>query len=327
MGKRKYLIQKVAQVLLTMLFILMFNFFLFRIMPGNPVTLLARSTGGRMTPAAQRELARDLGLDKPLVGQFVTYVSDTVQLNLGKSTIVYPAEDVTSIFVEFLRPTLILVGLSTIFSTIIGVMMGIYAGWNRGSRYDVSSMGFSLVLYAMPEWWLGLLLLIFFAGTLQVFPAAGAQSVTENLTGVAHVVDVINHLFLPCLTLTLAYLGEYYLLMRSSLLDVLGEEYITLARAKGLREEVVLWQHAVRNALLPTVTLVALNFGFVIGGAITVETVFSYPGLGKLTFDALQAKDYPLLQGMFLFFSLAVIIANFIADLCYAYLDPRVREA
>ncbi len=327
MGKRKYLIQKVAQVLLTMLFILMFNFFLFRIMPGNPVTLLARSTGGRMTPAAQRELARDLGLDKPLVGQFVTYVSDTVQLNLGKSTIVYPGEDVTSIFVEFLRPTLVLVGLSTIFSTIIGVMMGIYAGWNRGSRYDVSSMGFSLVLYVMPEWWLGLLLLIFFAGTLQVFPAAGAQSVTENLTGVAHVVDVINHLFLPCLTLTLAYLGEYYLLMRSSLLDVLGEEYITLARAKGLREKVVLWQHAVRNALLPTVTLVALNFGFVIGGAITVETVFSYPGLGKLTFDALQAKDYPLLQGMFLFFSLAVIIANFIADLCYAYLDPRVREA
>jgi len=140
-------------------------------------------------------------------------------------------------------------------------------------------------------------------------------------------VDVANHLFLPCLTLTLAYLGEYYLLMRSSLLDVLGEEYVVLARAKGLREKHVLWQHAVPNALLPTVTLIALNFGFVLGGAITVETVFSYPGLGLLTFDALQSKDFALLQGMFLFFSLAVIIANFIADLLYVYLDPRVRVA
>jgi peptide/nickel transport system permease protein len=327
MGKRKYLVQKIAQVILTMFFVLMFNFFLFRVMPGNPVTLLARSTGARLTPAAQQELIRELGLDKPLTGQFLTYVSDTLHGNLGKSTIVYPGADVTSVFAEFVRPTLVLVGLSTILSTIIGVMMGIYAGWSRGSRYDVGSMGFSLVLYAMPEWWLGLLLLIFFSGTLQLFPTGGAQSVSQSLTGVSHIVDIVNHLFLPCLTLTLAFLGEYYLLMRSSLLDVLGEEYITLARAKGLREKMVLWRHAVRNALLPTVTLVALNFGFVIGGAITVETVFSYPGLGLLTFQALQAKDYPLLQGMFLFFSLAVIVANFIADLLYAYLDPRVREA
>jgi peptide/nickel transport system permease protein len=327
MGKWKYLSQKIAQVLLTMLFVLMFNFFLFRVMPGNPVTILARASGGRMTIEAQRELAHELGLDQPMLGQFFTYVRETVHLNLGESTIVYPGQSVTSIFGEFLRPTLILVGISTILSTIIGVIMGIYAGWNRGSRYDVTSMAASLVLYAMPEWWLGLLLLIFFAGTLRIFPVAGAQSVTQTLTGIPHLVDVINHLFLPCLTLTLAYLGEYYLLMRSSLLDVLGEEYVTLARAKGLREKVVLWRHAVRNALLPTVTLVALNFGFVISGAITVEYVYSYPGLGKLAFDAVQAKDFPLLQGMFLFFSLAVIIANFLADLLYAYLDPRVREA
>jgi peptide/nickel transport system permease protein len=134
-------------------------------------------------------------------------------------------------------------------------------------------------------------------------------------------------MFLPTLTLTLAYLGEYYLLMRSSLLEVLGEEYVTTARAKGIGEQKVLWHHAVRNALLPTVTLVALSFGFVIGGAVTVELVFSYPGLGLLTFTALDAQDYALLQGMFLFFSLAVILANLAADLLYSYLDPRVREA
>jgi peptide/nickel transport system permease protein len=140
-------------------------------------------------------------------------------------------------------------------------------------------------------------------------------------------VDILNHMFLPTLTLTLAYLGEYYILMRSSLLEVLGEEYVTTARAKGIGEQKVLWHHAVRNALLPTVTLVALSFGFVIGGAVTVELVFSYPGLGLLTFEALDTQDYALLQGMFLFFSLAVIIANLGADLLYSYLDPRVREA
>jgi peptide/nickel transport system permease protein len=327
MATRRYLLRKIAQVLVTMIFILMFNFFLFRVMPGNPVTLLARSTGARLTPAAQRELIHDLGLDQPLVGQFLTYIKDTLTGNFGKSTIVYPGDTVGGIFLEFARPTLILVGISTILSTIFGVLMGIYAGWRRGSRYDLGSMGLNLVLYAMPEWWLGLLLLIFLAGGLHLFPSGGAQSVTQNLTGLPHFVDLLNHLFLPCLTLALAFLGEYYLLMRSSLLDVLGEEYITLARAKGLREKMVLWRHAVRNALLPTVTLVALNFGFVIGGAITVEVVFSYPGLGKLTFEALQAKDFPLLQGMFLFFSLAVIVANFVADLLYVYLDPRVREA
>lgn len=327
MKTRTYLLQKIGQVVLTMFFILLFNFLLFRVMPGNPAVLLARAAGARLTKADQLQLIRDLGLDKPLIGQFFTYMGDTLRGNLGKSTIVYPGQSVMSIFSEFLRPTLILVGISTILSTIFGVLMGIHAGWRRGSRFDLSSMGFSLVLYAMPEWWLGILLLIFFAVTLGLFPTGGLVSVTQTYTGFGHFVDLLNHLFLPCLTLTLAYLGEYYLLMRSSLLDVLGEEYITLARAKGLREKLVLWRHAVRNALLPTVTLVALNFGYVLAGAITVETVYSYPGLGKLTFDALSAKDFPLLQGMFLFFSLAVIIANLIADLLYAYLDPRVREA
>src|SRR6266508_3377534 len=296
MKTRTYLLQKIGQVVLTMFFILLFNFLLFRVMPGNPAVLLARAAGARLTKADQLQLIRDLGLDKPLIGQFFTYIGDTLRGNLGKSTIVYPGQSVMSIFSEFLRPTLILVGIS-------------------------------LVLYAMPEWWLGILLLIFFAVTLGLFPTGGLVSVTQTYTGFGHFVDLLNHLSLPCLPLTLAYLGEYYLLMRSSLLDVLGEEYITLARAKGLREKLVLWRHAVRNALLPTVTLVALNFGYVLAGAITVETVYSYPGLGKLTFDALSAKDFPLLQGMFLFFSLAVIIANLIADLLYAYLDPRVREA
>ena len=324
---RRYVLGKIGQVVLTMAFVLAFNFFLFRVMPGDPVKLLARSAGARLSVAAQQRLAHDLGLDQPIARQFVTYVKDTLQGNLGLSLFVRPGQSVIRVFGQFLTPTLVLVGLSTIFSTVIGLLMGIYSGWRRGSAFDLGSMGVSLVLYAMPEFWLGILLLILLGVVFQVFPIAGYSSIKQNFTGVGHIVDVANHLFLPCLTLTLAYLGEYYLLMRSSLLDVLGEEYITLARAKGLREKMVLWRHAVRNALLPTVTLVALNFGFVIGGAITVEEVFSYPGLGKLTFDAIQNKDFALLQGMFLFFSIAVLLANFVADLLYLYLDPRVREA
>jgi peptide/nickel transport system permease protein len=255
----------------------------------------------------------------------VDYVGDTLRGNFGDSFIY--GEPVTTIFARFMWPTLLLVGTATVLMTVIGLFLGIRGGWNRGSKGDVASMGISLVLYSMPEFWLGMMLLVLLATTAGAFPQGGFQSTQSGITGMSKVVDILNHMFLPTLTLTLAYLGEYYILMRSSLLEVLGEEYVTTARAKGIGEQKVLWHHAVRNALLPTVTLVALSFGFVIGGAVTVELVFSYPGLGLLTFEALDTQDYALLQGMFLFFSLAVIIANLAADLLYSYLDPRVREA
>jgi peptide/nickel transport system permease protein len=172
-----------------------------------------------------------------------------------------------------------------------------------------------------------MLLILLFSTTLGWFPSSGRATVGDAYMVVAAVADIVNHLFLPALTLTLAYLGEYYLVMRSSLLDVLGEDYITTARAKGVREKWVLRRHAVRNALLPTITLIALSFGFVLGGAITVEVVFGYKGLGGLTYDALQNRDFPLLQGIFLISSATVILMNLVADLIYGYFDPRVREA
>ena len=186
----------------------------------------------------------------------------------------------------------------------------------------------SLVFYSMPEFWLGMMLLLLFSTTLQWFPVGGRISTNvSELSTLGYFLDVANHLFLPVLTLTVAYVGEFYLVMRSSLLDVLGEDYITTARAKGVPERFVLNRHAVRNALLPTVTLVALSFGYVLGGVITVEVVFSYQGLGLLTYTAILGKDYWLLQGLFLFFTVAMIVFNLISDLVYAYLDPRVREA
>lgn len=321
----RYVLSKIGQALATLAFVIAFNFFLFRVMPGDPVRLLARAQGLELSRGAIRELIADLGLNKPMLAQFWGYLGDTLRGNFGDSFIY--GEPVTTIFGRFMWPTILLVGVATVLMTVIGLFLGVRGGWNRGSKADLASMGISLVLYSMPEFWLGMMLLVLFATTLGWFPQGGFQSTQSGITGLDKVVDIINHMFLPLITLTLAYIGEYYLLMRSSLLDVLGEEYITAARAKGIRESQVLWRHAVRNALLPTVTLLALSFGFVIGGAITVELVFSYPGLGLLTFEALEAQDYALLQGMFLFFSAAVIVANLVADILYSYLDPRVREA
>ena len=328
MGTRQYVLRKIVQAFLTLVVILIFNFFLFRVWsPGDPVTFLTRGQGANISTQERAALIHEYGLDKPVFGQFLEYLKDTAVGKLGVSSF-YQGETVRSVFLRFLPPTLLLVGISTTLSMIIGVWMGIRSGWRRGSPFDRFSMFFSLILYSMPEFWLGMLLLLLFSTALGWFPVGGRVSTNvSSLSTFGYIADVANHLFLPALTLTLGYLGEFYLLMRSSLLDVLGEDYITTARAKGVLERNVLNRHAVRNALLPTVTLIALSFGYVIGGAITVEVVFSYQGIGLLTYTAIVAKDYWLLQGLFLFFSLAVISFNLISDLVYAYLDPRVREA
>jgi peptide/nickel transport system permease protein len=250
-----------------------------------------------------------------------------VTLDLGESFVTAPGQSVVEVFFDDAPKTIFLVGTSTAASVVVGMALGIYGGWRRGRATDMSAMTGSLILYSMPEFVLGIILLLTFSSWLGLFPSGGYESVTGDFTGWDHVVDVLNHAVLPWTTLMLAYIGEFYLVMRSSLLDVLGEEYINLARAKGVREKWVLRRHAVRNALLPTVTLIALSFGFIIGGAITVELVFSYPGVGLLYFDALDNQDFPLLQACFLFFSIAVLVSNLIADFLYAYLDPRVKAA
>ena len=258
--------------------------------------------------------------------QFLTYAGNTLRGQFGPSFL-YQGQSVMEVFLRALWPTLLLVGTATVLMTIIGLYLGIRGGWSRGSRLDTGSMGFSLLFYSMPDFWLAMMLLVLFSTFLGWFPSGGYSTPNADITGVAHIVDVLNHLFLPMVTLTLGYLGEYYLVMRSSLLDVLGEEYVTTVRAKGIREDRVLWGHAVRNALLPTISQIALGFGFILGGAITIELVFSYPGLGLLTINALDSQDFRLLQGLFFFASVAILVSNLAADLLYSWFDPRVKEA
>jgi peptide/nickel transport system permease protein len=316
---------KLVGAVLSLAFVLVFNFFLFRVLPGDPAKNLTRN---RLVPAEQVQALREsFGLGKPLPQQFAGYVRDTLRGDLGIS---YKfRRPVSDVIAERIWPTVLLLGLSTVLSTIIGLFIGIRGAWRRGSTFDRGSLAVSLALYAMPEFWLGILLLIAFGvgvGPLPgLFPTGGLSTPGTDLTSLAGVLDVARHLFLPCLTLTLAYLAEYALVMRSSLLDELGEDYLVTARAKGLRDALVLRRHAVPNALLPTTTLIFLNLGFVVSGAITIETVFSWPGLGLLSYEALRTPDYPVLQGVFLLFSAAVIVANVLADLLYPYLDPRVR--
>ncbi len=324
-GRGRYVLSKVAGSVGALFFMLVFNFFLFRVLPGDPVRTLGRN---RLVSDKQvAELRQTLGLDQSLPRQFVTYLENTFTGQFGLSF--RYRQPVSGLILDRLGPTLVLVGTATVLSTVIGIYVGMVSAWNRGRPVDNVSTWSGLVLYSMPEWWLGLLLLAVFAVGLGpvpgLFPVNGLITTGVDMWSVAGLLDMAWHLTLPVITLTLAYVAEYSLIMRSSLLDEMGEDYLLTARAKGLRDIHVRRRHAARNALLPTTTLVALNLGFVVSGAITIETVFSIPGLGLLTTEALSVPDYPLLQGTFLFFSAAVIVANLAANLLYGLLDPRVR--
>jgi peptide/nickel transport system permease protein len=309
----------------SLFFMLVVNFFLFRVLPGDPAHTLGR---GRLTTQAQVEaFNKTYGLQQPVWQQFVTFLHNTFTGQLGIS--VQYRIPVSQLIQDRLGPTLLLVGTSAILSTVIGVYLGIRGAWNRGSKFDKITTGSSLTLYAMPEWWLGLMLIALLGVGIGVvpglFPTGGLHSADVNPSSVKGVLDTIWHLVLPVTTLTLAYLADFSLIMRSSLLDELGEDYLQTARAKGLRDVQVRNRHAVRNAMLPTTTIIALNIGFVVSGAITVETVFSIPGLGLLATDAIQVPDYWVLQGTFLVASAGVILANLAANLLYGWIDPRVR--
>jgi peptide/nickel transport system permease protein len=327
MGTAKYLLGKLGQLFITLILVLSLAFLLFRVwQPGDPVATWAKASGAHLNAEQLDAIRHEWGLDVPLPRQYVTYMAQMLTFNFGVSTILSPSTSVSSMFWTRMAKSAILIVTSTFAAIAIGVLLGIYGGWKRQGKVDQASMSSSMILYAMPEFVLGMIFILIFAATLHWFPVSLYESPIPK-TGVSHWTDVINHMALPWLTLTLAYVGEFYLVMRSSLLDVLGEEYIALARAKGVREKYVLRKHAVPNALLPTITLVALSFGFILSGVITVELVFSYPGVGKLSVDALRQRDFAVLQATFVISVIAVLLANFIADLTYAYLDPRVRRA
>ena len=321
----RYLGVKVLSALISFAITLVIGFVLFNIMPSDPVRTL---TNGRPVSAAQlATLREELGVGLPFWERFVRFVDNIIHLRLGYS---YQfSQSVASLVADRIGPTLLLTGTSTVISIVLGLWLGARSGWRAGSAFDRISSGVSLTLWSVPTFWLGLILLVVFSVGLgpipAVFPASGMT--TPGLTGgwFTHGLDVAKHLVLPCLTLVLVVFAQYVTIMRSSIIDEMGSPYLLTARAKGLRDDEVRRKHAVPNALLPSVTLIFLQLGGIVGGAITVETVYSWPGLGYLTFQALKIPDIQLLEGTFIIFSAAVIVMNLLADLLYRVLDPRVR--
>lgn len=323
-----YFARKVGAAAVSFIMLLLVGFIIFNLMPSDPVSALTR---GRPTSDAQMtNLRHELGLDQPFYERFVRFVGHTLTGDLGYSYEYH--QSVSSLIGERLWPTMLLMVSSTLISIWLGMWLGIRAGWRPGSLLDRSASAVSLALWSVPTFWLGLILLVLFGsgsigGIPAIFPAGGMETEgTGSAFSASHIGDVLWHLVLPCVTLVAVIFAQYVTIMRSSIIDELGNQYILTARAKGLRDEVIRRRHAVPNALLPAVTVIFLQIGGMIGGAITVETVYSWPGLGYLTFTALRIPDLQLLQGTFIVFSAAVIVCNLLADLLYRALDPRVRR-
>ncbi|MFI6651215.1 ABC transporter permease [Streptomyces sp. NPDC050529] len=318
----KYVAAKIVGAAVSLFAVLVTSFFLFRLIPSDPVKQM---TGGRPVSAEQLEsLRRQFGLDQPMWQQFTSYVGDALTGDFGTSFQFHaPVMDKIT---EALPATLLLTGTAYVLYSALGIWLGTRTAWRNGSKSDRFNTALALTLYSVPAFWLGLLLIIVFSvgvGPIPgMFPTGGLES--GNETGFAYVLDVAHHMVLPVITLVAVGYAQTLLVMRSSLLDEMGSDYLTTARAKGLRDDTVRRRHAVPNAMLPTFTLMFVNLGHVVAGQILVETVFSWPGLGGLFYQGLSVPDLPLVQGLFFVFATAVILANTLADLLYPLLDPRV---
>lgn len=341
MNRYRFLLKKIGWSVFTIIFVLILNFFLFRILPGDPARALTKDP--RMKAEAREALRIRFGLDKPVINcfesltpikigscsvnpldtQFFIYIGNLFQGELGIS---YKTNrPVSEILVERLWNTVLLIGAGQILSIIVGIVFGVFAAWKARTSIDYGALITGLMAWSLPTFWLGIILL--FWGSNNGFPIAGkATPGSSTYPLLFQIGDIARHMFLPTLTYTIVFMGEYMLVMRSSLMDVLSEDYILTAKAKGLSTFQILKDHALKNAMLPIVTIIAINLGFTVAGAIQIESVFSWPGLGGAIFEAVEARDYPVLQGAFLLIAISVIIANLIADLTYSYLDPRVQS-
>lgn len=337
----RYVAKKIGWAILTILFVIVLNFFLFRVLPGDPARSGIRDP--RLTVQAIEAIRVRFGLDKPVINcvqqinplkwgdclvnpletQFFIYVGNLLQGELGISY--HSNRPVADVLVERLWNTVLLVGAGQLLSIFIGIAIGVVAAWKLRTAIDFGALVGGLTAWSLPTFWLGIILLMLGSRHFGL-PIAG--KVTPGATYASNweqIQDVLRHLILPTLTFTIVFVGEYLVIMRSTMLDVLSEDYILTAKAKGLSTFQILKDHALRNSMLPMVTIIALNLGFTVAGAIQIETVFSWPGLGRTIFEAVGRRDYPVLQGAFLIIAVAVVFANLIADLLYSFLDPRVR--
>jgi ABC-type dipeptide/oligopeptide/nickel transport system permease component len=314
----EYLLRRLCFAVATVFIALSVNFFIFRAAPGNPTSLLLMRPNS--TASYRQELLHRFGLDRSLWSQYVSYMRQIASGNFGVSTA--NSQLVTDNMKTALLNTLPMVILATVIAIVFGLLIGVLMAWARGTALENGGLMAALVAYALPTQWVGLLMLILFAGFL---PTAGMSNpFLLNPSLLSRLWDELAHMILPATTLALGLFGQYALVVRSSMLDVLGEDYFLTARAKGNPRVRLLFHHGLRNALLPLTSLTALSVGSVVGGAVLVEIVFSWPGIGRAVAQAVTARDYPMLQGTLLLFTISVVACNFLADVLAVKIDPRV---
>jgi ABC-type dipeptide/oligopeptide/nickel transport system permease component len=318
-----YVIKRAGFALLTIFIAISINFFLFRVLPGNAVSDLARVP--HATPQLRHALTAQFGLDKPKLQQYLIYLGQLAHGNMGIS-FAYQ-QPVSRLLLNALKNTIPMVAIGTIGAIVVGIFTGILSAWRRGSAADHVTTNLAVAFYAFPTQFLGLMLLILFGGLL---PTSGMENPYAGVFGtqspLARLQDIGLHMILPALTLLLTLYGEFALIMRSSMLETLGEDYVLTARAKGLTDRKIISRHVLRNALLPIATIVALSLGWIVAGAILIEFIFTWPGIGWALWNAINQRDYPMLQGGFLILAVSVVLLNFLADLAYFRLDPRITQ-
>jgi peptide/nickel transport system permease protein len=318
-----YILKRVAYGLILMLCVVVLNFLLIRLAPGDPAVVIAGEMGGA-TEEMLEQIREEYGLNKPILTQLAIYIGNVATGNLGESF--FFNKPVAELISQRIGPTILLVIVAQLLSIFLGVFLGVLAARKPNGLMSAFVSVFATIGYAVPVFWTGIMLIILFASVLPIFPVEGMQSVRlRDAPWYVQTIDVAHHLVLPAFTLAVIYLAQYARLSRASMLEVLGSDYIRTARAKGASERTVLFHHALRNAALPILTVAGLQFGNLISGALLVETVFNWPGMGRLAFDSILRRDYPTIMGVLFFASAMVVVANLLTDLSYRLADPRLR--
>jgi peptide/nickel transport system permease protein len=336
MGLRGYLVKRIIYTIFLIFFVLSLNFVIFEIMPHNPLELFE---GKLITPAHIAAIMRQWGLDQPWPVRYAKYVVNMLTFQFGDNNPDVLPHSVTALIMQYLPNTLMIMGLSTLFSILLGVVVGVLAAYKRGGLFDSGSVITSLVTFSLPTFWMAMLGIAIFNSWLGILPSGRimddnlpawgayfAMGTQFALPSTAEILSRISHMILPVGILTIFQYGNYVLLTRATMIEALTEDYILTAKAKGLKERTIIFKHALKNASLPIITSSALAFGFLIGGAMITETVFSYPGIGYLTIRSIQTTlNMPVLHAIFYVTALTVIFANFISDLLYGVIDPRIK--
>lgn len=318
----KYYISKVFQYLLVLWVVLTLNFFLPRWMPGDQVKFILGQDATSISPEMRAQVEEEYGLNDPVIVQYVNYLKGILTGDFGYS---YQKDrPVVDLIAERLPWTVALSLVNIVLTTLIGSILGVIAAWNRTKKTDVVLGSIMMFLKSMPSFWVGMILIAVFGATLGWLPTYGARTMWADYTGLEWLADVAKHMILPSVTMLVLSLSSTFVTMRYSMIDTLSEDYIMMARIKGVPERKIRYRHAMRNALIPVATSVMMDLGYIIGGSTIIETVFAYPGTGRLMYEAVTARDFPLIQGCFLISTICVLVANIVADLIYPILDPKV---